>query len=44
VMATWLLGTLAQAAGTVYLTRSLCRGFDAIAGRPTRPRSDASPS
>jgi hypothetical protein len=44
VMATWLLGTLAQAAGTVYLTRSLCREFDAIAGRPTRHRGDTCPS
>jgi hypothetical protein len=44
VMATWLVGTLAQAAGAAYLTRSLCRRFDALAGRPTRPRSDAGPS
>jgi hypothetical protein len=44
VMAAWFLGTLAQGAGAIYLTRALCRRFDVLAGRPTRPRRPASPS
>src|SRR5262249_28086359 len=41
VVAVWLAGTIALAAGAYSVTRAMCRDFDAEVGRPTRPRADA---
>jgi hypothetical protein len=38
VLAACWLGTIGHAVGAVYLTRSTCRGFDSLVGRPVRSR------
>ncbi len=40
VLASWLIGTIAQAVGASLLTRSAFRGFDAAVGRPMRTRGE----
>ena len=41
VVGVWLAGTIALGAGAYSVTRAMCRDFDVIVGRPTRPRADA---
>jgi ABC-type transport system involved in multi-copper enzyme maturation permease subunit len=41
VLAAWLIGTTAQAAGALVLARAAFGGFDAAVGRPMRPRGFA---
>jgi hypothetical protein len=41
LLASWLLGTTAMAGVTAWLLRWMCREFDALVGRPTRPRASA---
>jgi hypothetical protein len=41
VLAVCWIATIAHASGAVFLTRSTCRRFDALIGRPVRSRNDA---
>jgi hypothetical protein len=43
VVGFWLAGTTALGAWAFSLTRAMCRDFDVVVGRPTRPRADARP-
>jgi hypothetical protein len=38
VLAACWLATIAHAVGALFLTRSICRGFDSLVGRPVRSR------
>jgi hypothetical protein len=40
VLIAYAIGTLAHAAGAFFLTRSTCRRFDCLVGRPVRSRSN----
>ena len=41
VVGVWLAGTTALGVWAFSLTRAMCRDFDVVVGRPTRPRADA---
>ncbi len=41
VVGVWLACTIALMAGAYFVTRAMCRDFDVLVGRPTRPGADA---